>query len=319
MLPTARPGQAGRPALLYDSAVRPVLVTGARGFVGPHLLAELGDRAVPTDADVTDGSAVADAVRESRPAAVVHLAGLTSVASSWEEAAPVWDVNVVGTVRVLEAVAAEAPDARVLFVSTGEIYGRAEVIPTPEDAPVAPLSPYAASKAAAELACAQARRAGRLDVVVARAFQHAGPGQDERFAIPSWANQIARLEETDAPTIEVGDVTVERDLVDVRDVARAYVSLVEPTTPSGVYNVASGRPVAMSAVLDVLVRMARSPVEFVVDPDRLRRAKAPVLSGDPARLRAATGWEPKIPLEQTLADVLQEARSRLAEKRVPLP
>jgi GDP-4-dehydro-6-deoxy-D-mannose reductase len=284
-----------------------VLVTGAGGFVGTHLLELLGDEGVPTEADVTDPSAVTTAVRDTRPRAVVHLAALSWVAESWREPARVWEVNVVGTVNVLDAVRREQPEARVLAVSTGEVYGRAKRIPTLEGEPVGAVSPYAASKAAAELAAGQARESG-LDVVVARAFQHEGPGRDERFAVGSWTRQLAELELAGGGALRVGNLEVERDLIDVRDVCRAYELLLEPSVPADVYNVATGTPVKMSDVVELLVGMARCPVTVEQDPERLRPVDIPVLSGDASRLREATGWEPGIPLERTLADALEAAR-----------
>lgn len=292
----------------------PVLVTGAGGFVGRHLLAELGGRAVAGRADVTDGDALAAELREVAPAAVCHLAAATSVAESWRRGAETWRVNVLGTVALLDAVRAEAPEARTLVVSTGEVYGPTPDGPAGEDTPVAPLSPYAASKAAAELAATRAARAERLDVVVARPFQHAGPGQDERFAIGSWTARIARLERAGGGELEVGDLTVRRDLTDVRDVTRAYRLLLDPATPAGTYNVCSGRTVELATVLDTLVRLAREPVEVRDNPALRRPVDVPVLAGDPARLEAATGWRAEIPLEQTLADALDEARRRAAEE-----
>lgn len=285
----------------------PVLVTGASGFVGTHLLALLGEEAVSFDGDVTDAAAVAGAVRETQPGAVVHLAALSWVPESWREPARAWEVNVVGTVNVLEAVRRERPDVRVLAVSTGEVYGNAERLPTPEDAPMAPVSPYAASKAAAEVACTQARLTG-VDVVVARAFQHEGPGRDERFAVGSWTRQLAELELAGGGVLRVGNLDVERDIADVRDVCRAYRLLLEPSVAPGVYNVATGRSVRMADVVDLLVEMARVPVTVEQDPDRLRPADIPVQRGDASRLREATGWKPEIPLEQTLADALEAAR-----------
>jgi len=181
-------------------------------------------------------------------------------------------------------------------------------MPTTEDAPVAPLSPYAASKAAAEVAAGQAKRAG-LDVVVARAFQHEGPGRDERFAVGSWSAQIVRAEEAGGGTVQVGDLTARRDITDVRDVVRAYEALLDPSVPAGTYNVASGRAVEMQEVLDILVGLAACPIEVERDPERLRPAELPVLSGDASRLRTATGWTPTISLEQTLADTLQAVRA----------
>jgi GDP-4-dehydro-6-deoxy-D-mannose reductase len=192
----------------------------------------------------------------------------------------------------------------VLFSSTGEVYGNASRIPTPEDEPFAPISPYAASKVAAELAC----RVSGVDVVITRAANHEGPGRDDRFAIGSWTRQIARLEAEGGGTLRVGDLSAERDFLDVRDVCRAYRLLLDRSVPAGTYNVASGRTVTMAHVVDQLVSLARVPVSVERDEDRVRPAEVPKLSGDPARLQAATGWNPEIPLEQTLADTLEAAR-----------
>jgi GDP-4-dehydro-6-deoxy-D-mannose reductase len=284
-----------------------ILITGAGGFVGGHLLAELGSDAVAASADVLDGDALAAELRELRPAAVIHLAALSSVSASWEGVAEVWRTNALGTVQVLEAVRAEAPEARVIVASSGEVYGRAETIPTPEDAPVAPISPYAASKAAAEVGASQAAATG-LDVVVVRPFPQVGPGQDERFAIGSWTRQIARLEADGGGTLLVGDLSGERDLTDVRDGARAYRLLLEAGAAPGAYNLSSGRGTRMGDVLELLVGLSSVPIEVEQEQARLRPAEIPVLVGDPSKLRGATGWEPEIPLEQTLADALEAAR-----------
>jgi GDP-4-dehydro-6-deoxy-D-mannose reductase len=291
-----------------------VLVTGAGGFVGGHLQAELGEAFVPYDGDVLDSAAMSKAVRDVRPTAVVHLAAESSVGSSWDDAPRAWTVNVIGTVNILEAVRSERPEARVLFPSTGEVYGRAARTPTPEDEPVAPVSPYAATKAAAEVACAQEVRSTGLDVVIARAFNHEGPGRDARFAVGSWTRQIARLEAEGGGTLLVGDLSAERDLTDVRDVCRAYRLLLDPSVPAGTYNVASGRTVPMRRVVELLTELAKVPVQIEQEPARLRPVDIPVLCGDPSRLRATTGWAPEIPLERTLADALEAARQAELER-----
>jgi GDP-4-dehydro-6-deoxy-D-mannose reductase len=288
--------------------MEPVLITGAEGFVGTHLRALLGDSAIAAEVDVLDHAAVSRAVRDARPKSVIHLAAESSVASSWQDPRAAWLVNVVGVVNILEAVREEQPGARVLFVSTGEVYGRTDQLPTPESAPIAPLSPYAATKAAAEIACSQSAYAG-VDIVIARAFNSEGPGRDERFALGSWAHQIARLEEAGGGVLAVGDLSAERDITDVRDVCRAYTLMLDESVSAGTYNVASGRSVPMSRVVELFVSRARCPVEVKQRDDRVRPVEIPRTVGDASRLRAATGWEPEIPLEQTIADMLQAVRA----------
>jgi GDP-4-dehydro-6-deoxy-D-mannose reductase len=278
-----------------------VLVTGPGGFVGSHLRAVLGDAFLAFDGDVLDAEALREAVRESRPSALVHLAAVSSVGQSFGDAATVWRTNVFGTVNVVEALRAEAPAARLLLVSSGDVYGEAEVVPTPEEAPVRPISPYAASKAAAELACLG------VDAVVARAFPHAGPSQDERFAVGSWAAQLARARAEGGGVLRVGDLDAERDFTDVRDVCRAYRLLLDPAVRAGTYNVATGRAVPLRRVVELLVEAAGVEVRVERDETRLRPSEILVVAGDPSKLRAATGWEPRIPLEQTLADALEAA------------
>jgi GDP-4-dehydro-6-deoxy-D-mannose reductase len=290
-----------------------VLVTGPGGFVGTHLRAELDDAFLPYDEDVLDLASLTTTLREARPDAVVHLAALSSVAESWGDVTEVWRTNVLGTVNVVEALRAEAPQARLLFVSSGEVYGRAPLVPTPEESPIDPVSPYGASKAAAELACRQARD---LDVVVARSFPHVGPGQNERFSVASWAAQLARLRGEGGGTLLVGDLDVERDLTDVRDVCRAYRLMLDRALPAGTYNVASGRAVPLKRVLELLVEAAGVPVTVERDPSRLRPAEVRVVAGDASRLRAATGWEPSIPLERTVADVLEAAQRTVQPARM---
>jgi len=266
------------------------------------LRAELGEAFVPYEGDVLDADVLHEAVGGAD--AVVHLAAESSVAASWEDALRSWRVNVDGTVNVLVALRARQPQARFLLASTCEVYGNASRIPTPEDERLAPVSPYAASKAAAELACG----VSSLDVVIARATNHEGPGRDDRFAVGSWTRQIARLEAEGGGTLLVGDLSAERDLLDVRDICRAYRLLLDRSVPAGTYNIASGETVTMARVVELLVGLARVPVSVERDESRVRPSEIPRLAGDPSRLRAATGWSPEIPLERTLADTLEAAR-----------
>jgi GDP-4-dehydro-6-deoxy-D-mannose reductase len=235
------------------------------------------------------------------------------VGESWQRSSETWEVNTLGTVNLVEAMLTAAPEARLLLASTGEVYGRADELPTTEAAPVLPLSPYAASKAAAELAALHAARSAGLDVVVARAFQHEGPGRDERFAIGSWTRQIAELELHRGGDLHVGALSAERDITDVRDVCRAYRLLLDRAVPAGTYNVASGQSRPLSEIVDVLVEMAKCPVTVELDPARLRPSELEIVWGDASKLAAATGWQPEIPLRQTLADALDYARAVVSE------
>jgi GDP-4-dehydro-6-deoxy-D-mannose reductase len=246
---------------------------------------------------------------------VVHLAAQSSVASTWHAERDVWLVNTIGTVNLLAAVRVAQPDARVVIVSTGEVYGRADDLPTPEDAPLLPLSPYATSKAAAELAAERARHAEKLEVIVVRPFTHIGPGQSALFAVGSWTQQIAMIEQAGAGTLRVGNVNVQRDLTDVRDICRAYRLLLALDVPPATYNVASGTAVRLADVVELLRCLARYPIVVEQDPARSRPVDVPILLGDASRLAAATGWRPSIPLEQTLSDALDYARAALPHER----
>jgi GDP-4-dehydro-6-deoxy-D-mannose reductase len=263
---------------------------------------------VPSAADVTDAAALRDEVAAAAPAAVVHLAAISSNTDSLADPGAAWHVNAVGTVNLTEAVRQVAPRARLLVVSTGEVYGDTGDGPAAEERLPAPRSPYAASKAAAEIAAAQAARAYGLDVVVARPFPHTGPGHDQRFALPSFARQIAELELAGGGELMVGDLSVRRDLLDVRDVVGAYIALLRPEVAAATYNVARGSSVPLAELVELLVAASSAPIRVVRDPARMRAVDTHRLCGDPARLHAATGWAPAYTHARTLADLLAAAR-----------
>ncbi|HEY0614050.1 MAG TPA: GDP-mannose 4,6-dehydratase [Candidatus Elarobacter sp.] len=307
-----------------------VLLTGAHGFVGRHLTAALrarGHDVVPADraerdggvaVDVTDPLALRAAFELARPDAVAHLAAQAFVPASLRDPEETFAINAQGTLHVLDAARAAAGDGlrpRVLVVSSADVYGAQPraAYPLRETAPPLPRNPYAASKAAAEaLAHAYARSFG-VDVVVTRAFNHIGPGQDERFAVSAFAAQIARAAAGREPVVRVGNLDATRDFLDVRDVCDAYAELLDGAGEAGeIYNICSGTATTMREILRRLIEIARVPVEVRDDPERMRPADVPVSVGDASKLRAATGWTPRIPLSAALRAVYDDARARVA-------
>lgn len=298
-----------------------VLVTGSRGFVGTWLVRHLEDcgdsvLAVDAEVDVTDAAKLRTVLLGGEPDWVVHLAALASVGSSWNESKATYEVNTVGAANLLDAAAACRRSPRVLFVSSSEVYGRvpAADLPIAEDQPVAPMSPYAASKAAAEVIAAQMWRTRGLEVIIARPFNHTGPGQRADFVVPALARQVAKAVLSGAATVRTGNLDVSRDLSDVRDVVVAYRLLLEHGQPGEIYNVCSGRSVLIRQVAQRLLELADVDLPILVDPDRVRPVDIPDMRGDCGRLVATTGWEPAFPLDHTLADVLAYW---MAEEREP--
>ena len=294
-------------------------VTGASGFVGNHLVAHLvasGDEVVTAEhgLDVTDAEAIAAALADAAPDAVYHLAGLAHVQRSWSEPGEYLRVNAGGTLNVLEAARHCPSPPRVLVISSAEVYGAvgADQLPVGEDAPLRPVSPYAASKAAAELVAVQAHLGRDTDVVRVRPFNHAGPGQAPTFAVPAFARRIVAAHREGAAVLRVGNLSARRDIVDVRDVVRAYRLLVERGTAGEAYNVCTGRSVEVAELVRRMLDLAGADLRLEVDPDLLRPVDVPELRGNPARVRGATGWEPEVPLDDTLRAVLDEAQGETA-------
>jgi GDP-4-dehydro-6-deoxy-D-mannose reductase len=287
------------------------LITGGKGFVGQWLSAHLKDRGdevavIDLETDVADGSAVRRVVSDVRPDAVYHLAAMTHVGDSWEHPSQVLRVNVLGTAEILAAARSIPELPRVLVVSSAEVYGvvKTDELPLGEDTATLPASPYAASKLAAEAVALQAWRGYGQPVMVARPFNHIGPGQSPNFFVPALAKRIVEARRAGAATLPVGTLTTRRDFTDVRDVVVAYRRLIEVGEPGGIYNICSGRDVSMAEVAHDLLRLAGVELELITDPALVRPVDVPVLRGDATRLREITGWEPLIPLATTLADVL---------------
>lgn len=312
-----------------------VLITGATGFAGRHLSAwcrslghevhalvragregAVGEGVRAHACDLADADAVTALVERVGADGIAHLAGASSVGRSFGDPLGTWQVNLGGTLSLLEALRRAAPETPALVVTSGEIHGRIPVgdLPVTADTPLRPVSPYGASKAAADLAAAQYRAAYGVAAIRVRAFNHIGPGQDARFVLPNVARQIARAERDGAAEVEVrvGNLDTRRDFTDVRDMVRAYALLLERGDPDEVYVACSGSSTPVRAIVEGLAPLARLPVTFTSDAGLRREGEQPDLYGSPDRLRAATGWSPEIPLETTLADTLDWWRERVA-------
>jgi len=292
-------------------------LTGGAGFVGQWLqehLSSCGDEVEAPEVDITDAAALRDAMLSARPDAVYHLAAITNVGESWGAPQATLEVNAMGTLNLLEAARALPRPPTVLLVCSAEVYGQVgpDDLPLTEDAALRPVSPYAASKVAAEFLGLQAFLAHQLPVVRVRAFNHIGPGQAPTFVVSSLARQVAEVERRGGGPVMVGNLSPQRDFTDVRDVVRAYRLLVERGTAGDVYNVCSGQAVAVEEVARRLIALAHADLHLEVDPARVRAVETPVLLGSPAKLAAVTGWAPERLLDDTLADVLAAWRLELA-------
>jgi GDP-4-dehydro-6-deoxy-D-mannose reductase len=303
-----------------------VFITGIEGFVGRHLAVRLrtaghevtgstlqrGDADPFVEMDVRDLDQVQRAIGAARPEVLFHLAGEASVGTSFRRPVETFEVNSAGALNVLEACR-RAATGRVVLVTSCEVYGDLDPAdgPAAETRPMAPISPYGASKADQDLLGEQYARSFGLDVVRLRSFPHTGPGQSEPYLFPSVARRIAEAEAADGPaTVTVGHVDVVRDLLDVRDVARAYVLLMEHGRAGEAYNVCRGRGRVLREMLEELCGLARVPVRLEVDRSRRRPADTAWMVGDPTKLRAETEWRPVIEWRETADDLLEDARTR---------
>ena len=309
----------------------PILVTGAAGFAGSHLIERLlaggadvvawqrpgrtapivSERVRWEAVDLLDRAAVSERITRDRPGTVYHCAAAAHVGRAWDHTTPTFEVNVRGTHHLLEALKAATPSCVVFIPSSAMVYRPSEH-PIKEDAPIQPSNPYGLSKLAQERLTLLAMDDG-LDVRVGRAFNHVGPRQDPSFAASGFAKQIAEIEAGRRPAeIVVGNLEARREATHVQDTVRAYQTIVERGTPGRPYNVSSGQAYAIGEILDRLISKARLKVNVRVDPARLRQNDIPVFVGDPTRLRDELGWEPVIELERTLTDVLDYWRRFLS-------
>jgi GDP-4-dehydro-6-deoxy-D-mannose reductase len=301
----------------------PILVTGAAGFAGSHVVealagnaetvgwmhrasppAEIASFATWQQVDLLNAAEVREAIARVKPSGVIHCAGAPNVAHSWRNTVTPLSINIFATHHLFDALRLTARGCRVVVPGSATVYKPAMHV-LREDSPIGPSNPYAVSKLAQEQLSLRAAREDGVEVIVTRSFNHTGPRQSAAFAAPNMARQIALIEKGLAdPVIKVGNLDAQRDFTDVRDMARAYVTLLMRGTPSTVYNVCSGVARVMRSILDALT--ARSKVAVLIESDAslMRPSDTPLMLGDFGKLRSETGWRPEVPFDQTLEDLL---------------
>lgn len=302
------------------------LITGAAGFAGSHLLDRLvtrgpvwawshsTPRTTPDDrsvrwhsVDLLDRAAVRQALEAARPSAIYHCAGIADVRESWRDPTLALRVNVIGTHHLLDAVRECGLRCPVLVTGSALVYA-ASTAPIQEDHPIGPSTLYGVSKLAQEMAAQRAES----PAFICRPFNHAGPRQSTAYVTSAFAEQLARIEAGSAEAVlRVGNLESRRDITDVRDTVRAYETIVERGSPGRPYNVCSGRAHRVRDLLDILLGLTRVRVQVEVDPARLRPSDNPVVLGSHERLTRDTGWQPRIPIEQTLSDLLDFWRAAI--------
>ena len=313
-----------------------ILITGAAGFAGQyavthfalergwtvhaaklpseHMPAALQALCTEHDLDLTDAAAVQALLHDTAPDCILHLAAQSSVAVSWKQPALTAQVNVTGTVNLLEAARTLNPMPRVLCIGSAEEYGvlKPEQCPVSEETPLHPVNIYAATKAAAEQLCGIYSRSCGLPVICVRAFNHAGAGQRTQFVLADFCMQAAEIAQgLREPVIRTGNCTVQRDFTDVRDIVRAYGLLLEHGKAGEVYNVGSGRAQPLSALLEQIKALSGTDFRIETDPQKFRPAETPLLCADIRKITADTGWVPEIPLHETLSAMLHAAQEEV--------
>lgn len=298
-----------------------LFVTGLSGFVGRHLRAWIENSPVPgwtlidtARFDLLDPASLGSALQDTRPDAVIHLAGQTFVPESFRDPRGTLEVNLLGTLNLLQSLKQIEFSGSFLYVSSGDIYGQVEeaALPIREDRLPHPRNPYAVSKLSAELLCRQWSYSEGWRIMVARPFNHVGVGQSESFVLASAARQIARIRKgLQAPLLEVGDVDVTRDFLDVGDVVAAYFAILESGKSGEVYNVCSGHERKIRDLIQSMAGLSGIELELVQDAARMRRAEQRRVWGSYDKLRDATGWEPQITIKQTLTTILSDWEARV--------
>ena len=300
------------------------LITGANGFVGRYLTDELkksgyevcGMDIIENDnvhyVDLLDYFSIEQIIKKEKPDCLFHLAGQSSVALSWEKPQLTFDINVKGTLNLLEAIRKQQKECTILMIGSSDEYGRVRL----EDCPIQetlkpnPCNPYAISKLTQEEVGLLYVRAYNMKIVMTRSFNHTGPEQKRGFVIPDFCYEISKMERTGTDFMKVGNLEARRDFSDVRDIVRAYRLLVETGEAGEIYNVGSGKAYSIRELLDVLLEMSKRKINVCVDPDKMRPIDLPLIESDIHKLSACTGYQPQYDIRQTLCDTLEYWRSK---------
>jgi GDP-4-dehydro-6-deoxy-D-mannose reductase len=297
-----------------------LLVTGASGFVGRHvrmavesgLFGEAQFHGAQEGLDVRDAQSLRALIDRVAPESVLHLAAQSFVPQSFADPRETFEINLIGTLNLLQALDQTGFSGRMIYVSSGDVYGLVpeSELPVDEERMPEPRNPYAASKVAAEQLCLQWRRTTGMDIVIARPFNHVGPGQNDRFVLPALARQIVAIEKAGRyPIVEAGDLDTTRDFTDVRDIVAAYAAMFAAGSAGATYVVGSGTERRVRDILLAMCEIAGIDPEVRQDPAKLRPVEQRRMVADPARLYADTGWRPRIAFETTLNDILTYARN----------
>ncbi len=317
------------------------LITGITGFVGSHLaeyligngievygtvrwrsktenIDHIKDKLNLIDCDIRDSHAVEEAIRESEPDYVFHLAAQSFVPTSWRSPADTIETNVIGTVHLLEAIRKARSEPLIQVAGSSEEYGMVypNEVPIRETNPLRPISPYGVSKVAEDKLCYQYSRSYGMKVVLTRAFNHTGPRRGDVFVTSNFSKQIAEIETgSKEPVMRVGNLTAKRDFSDVRDVVKAYWLSLKRGEPGEVYNICSGTSRTIQSVLDILLeKSTRNDIRIEQDPARMRPSDVQILEGNCSKFSERTGWNPEIPFEKTVEDLLEYWRQAVQKK-----
>ncbi|MDB5170473.1 MAG: NAD-dependent epimerase/dehydratase [Candidatus Saccharibacteria bacterium] len=314
--------------LMYANSMPKVVVTGANGFVGKHLIKELSDHGIEVvsvggprmavnhsnpsgntySVDLNDANAV-EAIDFSDVTGVIHLAGLASVGPSFDDPMRYITGNIGMECNLFEAALKQNTRPRFLIVSSGALYDTAATLPLTESSPTLPSSPYAVSKLGQEQ-LAQYYAGRGIEVIIARPFNHTGPGQGPGFIVPDIAQQVLACEQGTQDEVLVGNLDAKRDYTDVRDIARAYRLLLDKGVPGETYNICSGKALSGHDIVEGILKASGTKATITQDQDKMRPSDNPEIYGDHQKLTAATGWQPEIGTAKTLADVVADLRAQ---------